>query len=297
MDIEFSLELCTPPSLGRAKTIDTIIATKPSLELGTTPSLGRAKTTDTIIAKPKQNIQDGKSKKTIKATRRTRSTLMEMSDDLLDEWSSVFVAKDDKLVQKQMLISSILYNNHDYEKALPALVILFSLIIARDGDNSAEGAFILKSIACCQYELHLYAASILTREKAIRIWESNGSQKYVSEINFARARIDFCKREFCKMLYPVRFSTDITVFTKKNDELIKKQSKIATELYSKHDFIDALEAFALLLGTVIVKYGEHSVEVAPILEHIGCCQYESGSHEESVRTKREAIRIWKDHRT
>jgi len=293
MDTKLSLAKL---SLERTKT--TTIIAKPNSKMDTKlslakPSLERAKTT-TIIAKPNQNIQDEKPKKSIKAT---RSILMEMSDNLLNEWSSVFVTKDDKILQKQMLISSIFYNNHDYKNALPALVILLSLIIVKNGDNSVEGAFIFKSIACCQYELNLYAASILTREKAIRIWESNDSPVYATEIDFARARIDFVKREFCKRLYPVQFSSNISVFTKKNDELIKEQSKIATELYSKRDFINALDAFALLLGTVIVKYGENSTEVAPILEHIGCCQYESGSHEASVLTKREAVRIWKDYRT
>jgi len=231
------------------------------------------------------------------APMKTRSKVMEMADYCLEDCSIVSVVDNDDMLEKHRKISSTFYNKCDYKNALPALTTLLSMIIIKYGDTSLQAASTLKSIGCCQNELEFYAASIVTRREAIRIWNANDSQNYVSEIQFALARIDFVNNHFCYLPYPVHFSSAITVSRRKNVELLEKQSKIATELYSKHDFRNALTIFASLLGTVIVLYGEQSEEVASILKHVGCCQHESKSYAASVQTRKEAIRIWKINKT
>jgi len=231
------------------------------------------------------------------APMKTRSKVMEMADYCLEDCSIVSVVDNEDMLEKHRKISSAFYNKCDYENALPALVTLLSMIIIKYGDTSLQAASTLKSIACCQNELEFYAASIVTRREAIRIWRANDSKNHVSEIKFAIARIDFVKKNCCYLPYPVHFSSAITVSTRKNVELMEKQSKIATELYSKHDFRNAFKFFTSLLGTVIVIYGEQSEEVASVLKHIGCCQHESKRYAASVQTRKEAIRIWKINKT
>jgi len=190
-------------------------------------------------------------------------------------------------------LSYALYKKHDFEKALQAFLLLLPEVTAKYGENAVQVASILKRMGCCYFEVGFYAASIIARKEAIRIWGVNGAHNYKTEMQFTQARIDLVDREFCTAPYPDPATLSGTSVLLENNGLIKKQYKEAMKLYNKCSFVKALPSLNLLLGTLIARFGEKSVQAAFVLKQIACCQYETCNYKASVATRKEVLRIWK----